>query len=66
MKNDYENSNTLALGVGTFAKGEVGRSHGVSILWKKVFRCAPNYLMVLGLELCVDPLCFGSNMHVRL
>ena len=31
---------------------------------RKVFRCAPNYVMTLGLELCIDPLCFGSNMHV--
>ena len=33
---------------------------------KKVFWCALNFMMALGLELCVDPLCFGSNMHVRL
>ena len=32
---------------------------------RKVFWYAPNYMMVLGLEFYVDPLCFGSNMHVR-
>jgi hypothetical protein len=31
---------------------------------EKIVRCAPNYMMVLGLVFCVDPLCFGSNMHV--
>ena len=30
----------------------------------KVFWCAPNYVMALGLELCIDPLCFGSNIQV--
>jgi hypothetical protein len=30
----------------------------------KVFRCAQNYVMALGLELCIDSLCFGSNMQV--
>jgi hypothetical protein len=32
---------------------------------RKVFQCGPNYVMVLGLEFCVDALCFGSNMHVE-
>ena len=31
---------------------------------KKVFRCASNYMMVLRLEFCIDPLCFRSNMQV--
>ena len=31
---------------------------------RKVFRCTPNYRMVLGLEYCFDPLWFGSSMHV--
>jgi len=31
---------------------------------RKVFWCAPNYVMVLRLELCIDPLCFRSNMQV--
>ena len=31
---------------------------------RKVFRCAPNFVMVLGLEFYIDPLCFRSNMHV--
>ena len=31
---------------------------------KKVFRCTPNYRMALDLELCIDTLCFGSNMQV--
>jgi hypothetical protein len=31
---------------------------------KKVFRCTPNFRMVLGLEFCVDPFCFGSNLLV--
>ena len=31
---------------------------------KNVFRCTPNYRMVLGLEYCFDPLWFGSSMHV--
>ena len=31
---------------------------------EKIFQCALNYMMVLGLKFCVDPLCFGSNMHV--
>ena len=29
---------------------------------KNVFRCTLNYRMVLGLELCIYPLFFGSNM----
>jgi hypothetical protein len=31
---------------------------------EKIVRCAPNYMMDLGMVFCVDPLCFGSNMHV--
>ena len=31
---------------------------------EKIFQCALNYMMVLGLEFYVDPLCFASNMHV--
>jgi hypothetical protein len=31
---------------------------------ENIFQCVLNYMMVLGLELYVDPLCFGSNMHV--
>ena len=31
---------------------------------RKVFWCALNYVMALGLEFCIDPLCFGSNMQV--
>ena len=31
---------------------------------KKVFRCTPNYRMILGLEYYFDPLLFGSNIHV--
>jgi hypothetical protein len=31
---------------------------------KKVFQCTLNYRMVLGLEFCIDSLCFGSNMQV--
>ena len=31
---------------------------------RKVFWCAPNYVMALGLEFCIDPLFFGSNMQV--
>ena len=31
---------------------------------ENIFRCALNYMIVLGLEFCVDPLCFGRNMHV--
>jgi hypothetical protein len=31
---------------------------------RKVFRCALNYVMTLGLEFCIDPLCFGLNMQV--
>jgi hypothetical protein len=44
---------------------EVEKSLGVIILWKKVFWCALNYMLALGLEFYVDPLCFGSNMHVE-
>jgi hypothetical protein len=31
---------------------------------RKVFRCTLNYVMVLGLEFCIDLLYFGSNMQV--
>ena len=31
---------------------------------RKVIRCAPNFVMVLGLEFYINPLCFGSNMQV--
>jgi hypothetical protein len=31
---------------------------------KKVFRYTPNNRMVLGLEFCIDSLCFGSNRQV--
>jgi hypothetical protein len=31
---------------------------------KKVFRCTPNFRMVLGLEFFVDPFFFGSNLLV--
>jgi hypothetical protein len=29
---------------------------------RKAFQRTPNFVMVLGLELYIDPLCFGSNM----
>ena len=29
---------------------------------RKVFRCALNYVIGLGLEFCVDPLRYGSNV----
>ena len=32
---------------------------------RKVFWCAPNYVMALELEFYIDPLFFGSNMQVR-
>ena len=31
---------------------------------RKVFRCAPNYAMAIGLEFCVDPFFFGSVLLV--
>jgi hypothetical protein len=31
---------------------------------KTVFWCTSNYMMAFGLEFCMDPLCFGSNMQV--
>jgi hypothetical protein len=31
---------------------------------KTVFWCTPNYRMALGLEFCVDPFFFGSNLLV--
>jgi hypothetical protein len=31
---------------------------------KMIFWCTPNYRMALGLEFCIDPLCFGSNKQL--
>jgi hypothetical protein len=31
---------------------------------RKVFRCAPNHVMDIGLEFYIDPFCFGSKLIV--
>ena len=63
LKNVCENANTLALsGVGTFAKEKLLELNWINLEKIEVFWCTLNYVMVLGLEFYIDPLCFGSNM----
>jgi len=64
LKNDCENANTYANVVYTWWSWHICKGEGVGVNLdqlggeRKVFRCAPNYVMALGLEYCIDSLCF--------
>ena len=52
-------------GVGTFAKEKLLELNWINLEKREMFFwCTPNYRVALDLELCIDPLCFESNMQV--
>ena len=56
LKNDCENANTHAHGgVGTFAKEKLLELNWINLEKRKIFWCAPNFAMAIGLEFYVDP-----------